>query len=482
MINFKYLCFLPALGMMAMGCKEVVDTPEEGLDELPAVTVSIDRNSTFQTIDGFGFFGAKDAWWRQDMWDTAWGDKVISDLGVTIWRNELYPPGASDQDANWEKQLPVVQGLKAKADQHNVDLKFIASVWSPPAEMKWAASFSWAGDEEATRWTDPTVTAKNGGTLNPGKYAEYAAYLNDHIELYRDAGVELYALSLQNEPAFSQPFNSCTYTTYWYNDLLINVVPGIKQRFPNVRIFGAEHMLAMEGKDINWRWFYHSAIKANPDAAANLDILAVHGYSDGVLPNSGSELVEMWKNHAEQFSTPMGKNVWMSETSGYTEAWETADGKSGAFSLGLDIMTALVHGNVNGWIWWQGSELDGIDEYNLMNGVTPGIKYYVSKHYYRFIRPGAVRLGATTSDPDVYVTAFEHDANGTMTVVLINAGDPKVISLEGTGVPQTFEMHRTNPDAAEKCVRVPDISSGAGGRFLLPARSIVTLQAGGNPL
>src|SRR5690606_7630715 len=154
-----------------------------------------------------------------------------------------------------EKQLPVVQRLKAKADQHNVDSQFIASVWSPPAEMRWAASFSWAGDEEATRWTDPTVTAKNGGTLNPGKYAEYAAYLNDHIELYRDAGVELYALSLQNEPAFSQPFNSCTYTTYWYNDLLINVVPGIKQRFPNVRIFGAEHMLAMEGKDINWRWF-----------------------------------------------------------------------------------------------------------------------------------------------------------------------------------------------------------------------------------
>jgi len=278
------------------GCKQAKDLPpvDDELENLPLVTLSIDQNRTFQTIDGFGFFGAKDAWWRQDMWDSAWGDKVISDLGVTIWRNELYPPGASDQDANWEKQLPVVQGLKAKADQHNVDLKFIASVWSPPAEMKWAASFSWAGDEEATRWTDPTVTAKNGGTLNPGKYAEYAAYLNDHIELYRDAGVELYALSLQNEPAFSQPFNSCTYTTYWYNDLLINVVPGIKQRFPNVRIFGAEQLRAMEGKDINCRWFYHSAIKANPDAAASLDILAVHGYSDGVLPNSGSELVEMW--------------------------------------------------------------------------------------------------------------------------------------------------------------------------------------------
>src|SRR5690606_37461245 len=160
--------------------------------------------------------------------------------------------------------------------------------------------------------------------------------------------------------------------------------------------------------------------------------------------NSGSELVDMWKNHVEQFSDPMGKNVWMSETSGYAESWEAPEGKSGAFSLGLDIMTALTYGNINAWIWWQGSELDGIDEFNLMNGVVPGNKYHVSKHYYRFIRPGAVRLHASSSDGDVYVTGFRHDDKGTMTVLLINAGEPKAVSLNGSGIPAGFDMYRTS--------------------------------------
>jgi len=68
----------------------------------------------------------------------------------------------------------VVQGLKKVADKYGVDLKFIAAVWTPPADMKWECSFSWAGDDKATRWASSNVSTKNGGTLNPGKYIDYA--------------------------------------------------------------------------------------------------------------------------------------------------------------------------------------------------------------------------------------------------------------------------------------------------------------------
>src|SRR5690606_15751420 len=101
-----------------------------------------------------------------------------------------------------------------------------------------------------------------------------------------------------------------------------------------------------------------SAIKANAEATAAIDILSVHGYSDGVLPNTGSELVRMWQNHTTQFMEPMGKTVWMSETSGYDDSWVPGEGESGALGLGLDILTALNHGNVSAWVWWQGSQLD----------------------------------------------------------------------------------------------------------------------------
>ena len=457
--------------------------PEE---TLPSVNIQLDFDLRYQSMDGFGFFGAKDAWWRNpaDMWDSSWGERVIADLGITIWRNEIYPPAipGAAQDADWNKQRAVVAGLKAKADQHGVPLKFIATVWSPPADLKWASRFSWAEDEQATRWEDAAVTTKNGGTLNPNKYDEYATYLNHHIRLYKELGIDLYALSLQNEPAFTQTFNSCTYTTFWYTDLLNAVVPRIKAVNPQIKFFGAEHMLAMEGMEKNWRWFYHSAIKANAEATGNLDILAVHGYSDGVVPSSGSELVNMWQNHAIQFSVPMGKKVWMSETSGYSESWENAGGKTGALGLGLDMLTALIHGNINAWIWWQGSELDGIDEYNLMNGVVPGTKYFVSKHFYRYIRPGAVRIGASSSDESVFVTAFTHQLKGTTTVVIINAGEPKEIRLTGSGLPQEFDMYRTSTEKTERCTLIEKVGGGDGSRFVLPGKSIVTLQAGGDAL
>ena len=446
-------------------------------------TITVDRSATYQVIDGFGFFGAYDVWWGSTMWDDAWGDQVISDLGITLWRNEYVPPSTPDvtQDADWNKQEPVVKALKAAADRYGVPLKFIFSVWSPPADLKWACSFTWAGDENATRYPG-NVTTKNGGTLNPYKYTDYADWLKTGIQLYKDAGVDLYALSLQNELMFVEPYNSCTYTKTWYNQMVNAVVPLIKAGYPDVKIFGAENMLEMEGKDENWPWFYHSGIKANDTTAANIDILAVHGYSDGLLATSGSELAKMWTNHKEQFSAPMKKHAWMSETSGYAETWENSGTTPGSFSLAMDIYSGLYYGDMNAWVWWQGSQLDGIGVYNLMKGTTAGKKYFVSKQYYRYIRPGAVRIKALSSDPEVYVVAFIHDLNQTQTLILINAGArDKNIILGEKDIAQSFIMYRTT-SLSNNCTEIGEVKPGTAGKFKLLARSIITLQAGGDPL
>ena len=109
----------------------------------------------------------------------------------------------------------------------------------------------------------------------------------------------------------------------------------------------------------------------------------------------------------------MNKKQWMTETSGYQDAW---NGSPGAFALGLDILSALNNGNVAGWVWWQGSEnpgsTAGVGEFALMNGLVKGKKYYVSKQFYRYIRPGAVRVGATSTNNNVFVSAYEHAGGG----------------------------------------------------------------------
>jgi len=451
---------------------------------LPQVTITIDKTVKYQTIEGFGFFGAADVWWASPtaMWNDAWGEKVISDLGITMWRNEIIPPSTPTvvQDGDWNKQMPVVQGLKAKAEKYGVNLKFIASVWSPPADLKWACNFSWAGDENATR-NPGIVSTQNGGTLNPNMYTEYADWLNTNIQDYKNAGVDLYGLSLQNELMFTEPYNSCTYTITWYNEMVNGVVPKIKAEFPNVKIFGSENMLEMEGKDGNWPVFYHSGIKSNATTASNIDVLAVHGYSDGIAPSTGSELAKMWTNHTEQFTIPMNKEAWMTETSGYTDAWEVTASKPGALNLALDIHAALYYGNISAWVWWQGSQATP-DEYSLMSGTTTGKKYSVSKHYYRYIRPGSVRIKSTSGDPDFFSTAWENQLKGTATIVIINAGNAdKAVSLNGDGLPETFKMYRTN-STTENCIFIKDVSPGTVNSFTVPAKSIVTLQSGGDAL
>jgi hypothetical protein len=86
---------------------------------------------------------------------------------------------------------------------------------------------------------------------------------------------------------------------------------------------------------------------------------------------------------------------------------------------------------------------------------------------------------ADCSDPQVFVTAYENTAMGTHTLVIINSGTgTKNITIGGSGLPSTFEVFRSS--ATENCVKLANYSTGTS--LSLPARSIVTLIAGGTAL
>jgi glucuronoarabinoxylan endo-1,4-beta-xylanase len=471
-----------------------VSVSQAGTSSGANATVNLNSNTTFQTMDGFGFFGARDVWWNSSdpnyFYNTAWLDRVIGDLGISIWRNELYPhiPPTSNttpnQDAYWDKVRPTAQALKAKADQFGVNLKIVLTVWSPPGSYKWWSQFSWPGDAAAQRgpsgegdyWSE-----KNGGTLNPNRYSQYATWLVQGVQMYKDAGLNVYALSPQNEPAFAQTFNSCTYTTFWYKDMINAVIPTVKAAHPGLKIFGSENMLEMEGASNNYPWFYTQALKDNAAATSNIDILAYHGYSDGVNPSSGSNLASYWTNTLQQFAQPMGKKQWMTETSGYLDSWEGSGGTPGAFNLALDMFSALYYGNVSGWVWWQGSDTNATTNEFALFSNTIGKKYYVSKQFYRYVRPDAVRVFSSTTDANIYAVAFRNSRINTSTIVLMNANTASRtinLSTTGSGWPTSYEMFVSSP--TQNCVSTGTVSSSSV--ITLPARSVVTLQAGGTAM
>ena len=442
-----------------------------------AATVTIDRAQRAQTIDGFGFFGAHDVWWgsTKDMVNAAWFDTVINDLGITIWRNEIYPPpdpGAS-QDADWNKQKPVVQGLTDAAKASGVPLKVILTVWSPPGSMKCATDDN--GVRDGVPHPDGT---KNGGGLCPSQRSEYASYLVAAIKQYADIGVSVYALSFQNEPLFVEPYNSCVYTQQEYADTLAAIGPVIHAAYPEVKLFGSENMLAIEcgganGFDPYW---YTANIMKSAAAVDQLGIWAVHGYTDGVLATPTSQMSKYWASFYAGTASAR-RPIWMTETSGYVDSIES-DGKlPGALDLAQAIYAGLYHGHMSAWVWWQGSELGSSapNEYDLMSSTTKrGKKYYVSKNYYRYIRPGAEMVAATSDDPEVLVAAFANDASQAFTVIAINGSkSSKTVSLSGADLPATFEAYRTS--ASEDCASVGPATPTA---ITLPARSITTFVSG----
>jgi glucuronoarabinoxylan endo-1,4-beta-xylanase len=442
-------------------------------------TIQIDRSQKYQTIDGFGFFGAQAVWWESDrskLFSEAWGRQVINDLGMTIWRNEYYPPATptQGQDADWGKQKPVVEGLAKIAKDHNVPLKFIFSVWSAPASMKVATDVN----NEPIPGTPHLPGTKKGGTLDPSKYAAFGNWLADGIQLYKNAGIDVYAISPQNEPLFKQDFNSTFYKPQkWYNEMLKNAMPVVKVRFPNVKVFGSENMLEIETEK-DRQWFYGANLMKDPAALANLDIWAVHGYREGVTPTATAKLKNLWEVMKTDYLNPSGKPVWMTETSGYFDDWKRPDGKAGALDLAMDIQSALYYGTASAWVWWQGSSADRIDQYSLMAGTERNKKYYVSKHFYRFIRPGARMVKLTFSPNDqVFASAYEHTGMGAFTIVLINSSAKNLkVDLTGANVPNDFDFYLTTADAGINCRKSE--AKVTKDNIVLPPSSVVTLVNG----
>lgn len=94
--------------------------------------------------------------------------------------------------------IPVLKKALAK----NPKLLYFASPWSPPGWMK-----------------DSGVMM--GGSLKPEYYAAYAQYFVKFIQAYEAEGVPIYAVTVQNEPAYSpKEYPSCHWTGEQQRDFI----------------------------------------------------------------------------------------------------------------------------------------------------------------------------------------------------------------------------------------------------------------------
>jgi len=207
-----------------------------------AGTCTINTNKLYQSIDGFG--GINHPEWYGDL--TA-ADREIAfgngdgQLGCSILRIFVNP------DKNqWNKALPTAQ----YATKHGITV--FASPWEPPSNLA----------ENGSAY---------GGKLHLPKsnYAAYADHLNNFGKYMKDNGVDLYSVSVQNEPDYAKEW------TAWTPDETTDFIANYGDRITSTRLMSPESFQYGawgNGKD------YYKKILNNAKAYENCDLFGTHFY------------------------------------------------------------------------------------------------------------------------------------------------------------------------------------------------------------
>ncbi|MEP7143691.1 MAG: PKD domain-containing protein [Ferruginibacter sp.] len=432
--------------------------------------VTIDASQKFQTMEGFGGFGAKDVYWSTGPFTSAdFVNSLINDLGITILRDNIPTDFESVNDDNDPLTTDLTKfSLNSLNDrlQYLKDMKaaglkkLIVSIWSAPPWMKTNARIDNGTTTNAAPAYNPTPTSADN-QLRTDMYDEFAERCVAYIRIIKQqVGLDVYAVSLQNEPRFSQTYESCVFN----GEALAALIKVVGKRF--VREGLATKIFMPE--DVGWYEGINSLIQPilkDAEAMRYVGMIATHGYAfDGVTASSTD--AQTWKA-MYNWGTPSGKPLWMTETSGF------ANDINGAISLSKAMYTALAYGNVSAWLFWTLST-STLDSYSLMSSAGAKSKrYYTSKNFYRYIKPGAYRVGASVAGQSgIYPLAFKQDAENEQTIIFINDSTASgAIKLSGAGLPLTYSMFVTNEN--DDCKDYGSVNTKDA--ILLPPRAVITL-------
>ncbi len=497
-----------------------------------AANVTIDESKRHQVIQGFGTCVAGQSPGPKNTYlNEAFENAYMKDLGASILRMEINPdlgPKPLPPDTDYQTLYQSLdfsagdnhgEGLLAQAlNAHKLDrLLLYGTPWTPPGWMKangvtHLLNYATAGTPNL-QGTSPTATKdEHGGwhdpknTLLPEQRANYGKYLAGFCQGFqKNFGLPIYGVSVQNELMFDEFYNSCRYDIdksciNWsakplalvpncgpkFSPSFHDTVQAIGQQFAAQKI--TAKILGPESVGPDNAYFsvieegYINAVISDPATAPSLGIINIHGYGGDAIHPADSR--DAW---AKFYSDVKGDNkeIWMTEESGEDNAWTTNQNggkENGAISVGVHIDQALVYGNCNAYLYWQitdpkpsGGALTTPDPATGVN--LDAKKYCAAKHFFRYIRPGAVRLD-TNGDTDTFsAAAFVHDKNKTLTIVLINTAttpEPTTVTLPTSPALSSFQIWRTT--ATESFAAQSNVTAAGGKLSLtLPPQSMVTL-------
>jgi len=161
-------------------------------------------------------------------------------------------------------------------------LNIMASPWSPPAWMKKPTWWELKHNPGAVHSSGMTGSAEPNclreGTGPDSRYAAaWALYFSKFVNAYKAWGIDLYAVTVQNEPEFPAPWEACAYNSTNEGEFIANHLgPTLKRDHPDLKLLMFDH-----NKDHAPQWGADILDESNP-AAKYVDGTAIHWYAGGM--------------------------------------------------------------------------------------------------------------------------------------------------------------------------------------------------------
>lgn len=424
----KLKASLSVLLAAAMLTPALAVMPESEPSVYAADTVVVNTGKEYQTIDGFGGMNHPE-WTGSDLTDAqrqkAFGNGK-DELGFTILRIFVNP------DSNqWNKAVPTARF----ASQHGV--KVFASPWEPPSNLAESDS--------------------NGGKLHLPKsnYTAYAQHLNNFGNYMKNQGVDLYAISVQNEPDFASEW------TRWSTDETTDFLANYADKITSTKVMSPESFqyapeTASWVKDGGKK--YYTKILNNQKAFANCDLFGTHFY--------GTQ--RAWMDFPALESC--GKPIWMTEVY-VPNSSSDADTWPEALDVAENIHNGMTVGNMSAYVWWYIRRSYG----PMKENGNISKRGYMMAQYSKFVRPGDVRIDATEQPTqNVFVSAYKNDADQ-VTIVAVNKTTSEYNQSFSMGSGESISgVTRYRSSGSENLAKSEISFNGTGFAAQLPAQSVST--------
>lgn len=321
-------------------------------------------------------------------------------------------------------------------------------------------------------WTAPPWMKDNndwrGGKLMEMYYPVWAKFFSKYIQAYAEEGISIWAVTVENEPLGNDNnWESMHYTPEEMNEFVKNHLgPGLKEDQLNVKILGYDQNRDEE------LYLWTDAMYDDKEAARYYDGTAVHWYAStfDFFPealqyahNKAPEKHLIQTEGCVDAQVPVWKNdlwYWSKEATDWGWEWAPEDRKHlhpkyvPVYRYARDIIGCF-NNHVDGWVDWN-MVLDRQGGPNWFKNwcVAPVIVdpeadevyftplYYVMKHFSKYIRPEAKRIGISIDSETLQGTAVQNP-DGSLAVVLLNEGEtPQNIQLNIEGFSINFTIDK----------------------------------------